>query len=75
MCEMPDRTPLLFLPGLLCDDRLWRDQFAPAALSTGGYVAFEILRQARGRVTRLALLATKAHDVYGLTGERRGQNS
>lgn len=92
---MPDRTPLLFLPGLLCDQRLWRDQTAAlsdvadaqiadltlddsiaamarralatapprlalAALSMGGYVAFEILRQAPERVSRLALLATSA---------------
>lgn len=90
-----DRTPLLFLPGLLCDERLWRDQaqdlsdiaepmiadltqddsipamarralsvapprFALAALSMGGYVAFEILRQAPDRVTRLALFDTSA---------------
>lgn len=86
---------LLFLPGLLCDDRLWRDQvaglsdiatsvvadltvddsipdmaeralsvapekFALIALSMGGYVAFEILRQAPERVTHLALFATSA---------------
>ena len=92
---MTDRTPLLLLPGILCDARLWRDQvigladvasavvadlslddsveamarralaiapprFALAALSMGGYVAFEILRQAPERVTRLALLATSA---------------
>jgi len=92
---MTDRTALLLLPGLLCDERLWRDQvaaledvaeaivadltcddsveamaeralqrapdrFALAALSMGGYVAFEILRQAPQRVTRLALLATSA---------------
>jgi len=92
---MTDRVPLVFLPGLLCDERLWRDQaaalgdvaeasiadltrddsveamarrvlaaaperFALAALSMGGYVAFEILRQAPDRVTRLALVATKA---------------
>lgn len=89
------KTPLLFLPGLLCDARLWRDQatalddiadpliadmtaddsmeamasrilqtaperFALAALSMGGYVAFEILRQAPQRVTRLALIDTSA---------------
>jgi pimeloyl-ACP methyl ester carboxylesterase len=88
-------TPLIFLPGLLCDERLWRDQardladiaapilpdltlddsvagmarrvldaaperFALAALSMGGYVAFEILRQQPQRVTRLALLDTSA---------------
>ena len=87
--------PLLLLPGLLCDERLWRDPahaladvapihhadltrddsvagmaarvlasappvFALAALSMGGYVAFEILRQAPQRVARLALLDTSA---------------
>jgi pimeloyl-ACP methyl ester carboxylesterase len=86
---------LVFLPGLLCDERLWRDQaaalsttvavtmadltqddsvagmaarvlaiaperFSLAALSMGGYVAFEILRQAPERVVRLALLDTSA---------------
>ena len=78
---MPAPSSLLFLPGLLCDDRLWRDQvaalrggiecrvadatqdnglaamaaralaaappsFGLVALSMGGYLAFEILRQA-----------------------------
>ena len=92
---MPDRQPLVFLPGLLCDARLWRDQardladiadpliadltldasvaamaarvlasaperFALAALSMGGYVAFEIMRQAPQRVTKLALFDTGA---------------
>ncbi|WOS62006.1 alpha/beta fold hydrolase [Sinorhizobium fredii] len=89
------KIPLLFLPGLLCDDRLWRDQaialsdiadtqiadltlddsveamarralarapanFALVALSLGGYVAFEILRQASDRVSHLALFDTSA---------------
>ncbi|OHE89931.1 MAG: alpha/beta hydrolase [Lysobacterales bacterium RIFOXYA1_FULL_68_6] len=87
--------PLVLLPGLLCDARLWRDPaaaladlapvhhadltqddsvagmaarvldaappvFALAGLSMGGYVAFEILRQAPQRVARLALLDTSA---------------
>jgi pimeloyl-ACP methyl ester carboxylesterase len=34
--------------------------FALVGLSMGGYIAFEILRQARDRVTRLALLDTNA---------------
>ncbi|MGL5138196.1 MAG: alpha/beta fold hydrolase [Beijerinckiaceae bacterium] len=34
--------------------------FALIGLSMGGYVAFEIMRQARGRVTHLALLDTRA---------------
>ncbi|HJS35223.1 MAG TPA: alpha/beta fold hydrolase [Pseudoxanthomonas sp.] len=87
--------PLLLLPGLLCDERLWQQPavaladvatvhhadltlddsvagmaarvlatappvFALAGLSMGGYVAFEILRQAPQRVARLALLDTSA---------------
>jgi pimeloyl-ACP methyl ester carboxylesterase len=36
------------------------DRFALAGLSMGGYVAFEVLRQAPARVTRLALLDTSA---------------
>jgi len=92
---MAERTPLLLLPGLLCDAGLWVHQsealadvaevqvadltqddrveamaarvlaqaparFALAGLSMGGYVAFEILRQAPERVSRLALLDTTA---------------
>ena len=92
---MADRIPLLLLPGLLCDEALWRHQtetladlaeitvadvtqedqasamvqrilagapeeFALAGLSMGGYLAFEILRQAPDRVKRLALLDTSA---------------
>lgn len=92
---MTDRPTLVLLPGLLCDDRLWKPQvdalvdvadmviadmtrdetmsdmaaralesapenFALAGLSMGGYVAFEIMRMASERVTRLALLDTGA---------------
>ncbi len=87
--------PIVFVPGLLCDERLWRDQridladlgdtmvadvaqddsiagmasrllasapprFRLVGLSMGGYVAFEVLRQARDRVDALALLDTTA---------------
>jgi len=89
--------PLLLLPGLLCDARLWRDclpplgdiaaprvadlaqddsvagmagralalmegeaRFAVAGLSMGGYVALEVWRLAKSRVSRLALLDTSA---------------
>lgn len=86
--------PLVLLPGLLCDARLWRDvteglgprpvliadltrntsiegmaravlatapeRFALAGLSMGGYVAFEILRQAPQRVLRLCVLDSSA---------------
>jgi pimeloyl-ACP methyl ester carboxylesterase len=100
-----NRIPLVFLPGLLCDERLWHAQataladiavpmtanltlddsiagmarrvlgeapprFALAGLSMGGYVAFEILRQAPSRVTRLALFDTTAAPD---TPERRTQ--
>lgn len=90
------RTPLVLVPGLLCDRLLWAPQiaaladlaepwvadhsrhdamaaiarailaeapaerFALAGLSMGGFVAFEIMRQAPQRVTRLALLDTRA---------------
>jgi len=89
------KAPLLLLPGLLCDEELWRyqikalkgladcqvpdltrfdnmnmlaqgvlamapPQFALAGLSMGGYVAFEIMRQAPERVTKLCLLDTSA---------------
>jgi pimeloyl-ACP methyl ester carboxylesterase len=88
-------SPLVLLPGLLCDAALWRAQmddladiasaivadltldtnveamaerilavappsFSLAALSMGGYVAFEIMRRAPERVTRLALFDTQA---------------
>jgi pimeloyl-ACP methyl ester carboxylesterase len=104
------RQTLLLLPGLLCDERLWRDAIAPlhdiadpvvadltrddtvgamaeralaalpegpfalAALSMGGYVAFELLRRAApGRVTRLALLDTSARpDTAEQARRRRG---
>lgn len=89
------RTPLVLLPGLLCDAAIWAPQvaaladvadiaigdltqadsvaalaaqildaappvFALAGFSMGGYVAFEIMRQAPARVSRLALLDTSA---------------
>ena len=104
---MSARTPLVLLPGLLCDAALWRHQtdtladiaeitvadltgddrfddmartvletapetFALAGLSMGGYVAHEIMRQAPGRVTRLALLDTSARaDTPGPSERRR----
>lgn len=90
-----NNLPLVLLPGLLNDHRLWTHaqatfaptrevliadlsqdrsivamaervleqappRFALAALSMGGYVAFEILRRAPDRVARLALLDTMA---------------
>lgn len=99
--------PVVFLPGLLCDQALWRQQvdalsdiaapmiadltlddtveamarrtlavapprFSLASLSMGGYVAFEIMRQAPERVTRLALIDTSARgDTPLRTAQRR----
>ncbi len=93
---MSERSALVLIPGLLCTNRLWRDQvadldavaectvttaqcehdnladitaailaeapdrFSVAGLSFGGYVCFEILRQAPERVERLALMNTRA---------------
>ena len=49
------------------------ERFALAALSMGGYVAFEVMRQAPERVTRLALLDTKARpDTPEQTQRRKG---
>lgn len=47
------------------------ERFAFAGLSMGGYVAFEILRQAPERVTRLALLDTSARPDLPEQSERR----
>ena len=48
-------------------------RFALAGLSMGGYVAFEILRRAAERVTRLALLDTQARaDSEEAKARRRG---
>ena len=105
---MPSATPLLLLPGLLCDTALWQPQidrlagsavctvadltqddslagmarralarmparFALAGLSMGGYVAFEILRQAPQRVTAAVLLSTGARpDTPEQARRRRG---
>ena len=49
------------------------DRFALAGLSMGGYVAFEILRLAPGRVTHLALFDTSARpDTPEAARRRRG---
>lgn len=48
-------------------------RFALLGLSMGGYVAFEILRRASDRVTRLALLDTQARaDTEAAKSRRRG---
>jgi pimeloyl-ACP methyl ester carboxylesterase len=49
-------------------------RFALAGLSMGGYVAFEIVRQAPERVARLALLSTSARlDPQEISERRRRQ--
>jgi len=103
---MPKKIPLLFFPGLLCDEALWRhqiksletmaecrvadltghdridalaratlatapQQFALVGLSMGGYVAFEIMRQAPERVLKLCLLDTSARTDTPEQSERR----
>lgn len=103
----PALEPLVLLPGLLCDQSLWRQQvealadiaaplvadltlddsveamarrtlavapprFSLAALSMGGYVALEIMRQAPERVSRLALIDTSARgDTPARTVQRQ----
>src|SRR5512135_1268766 len=46
-------------------------RFALAGLSMGGFIAFEIMRQAPERVTRLALLNTQARPDTPEAGARR----
>ncbi|HLY53085.1 MAG TPA: alpha/beta hydrolase, partial [Steroidobacteraceae bacterium] len=49
-------------------------RFALAGLSMGGYICFEILRQAPGRVAKLALLDTSARaDTPEASAMRRSQ--
>jgi pimeloyl-ACP methyl ester carboxylesterase len=49
-------------------------RFALAGLSMGGYIAFEMLRQAAGRIARLALLDTSARaDTPEQTATRKEQ--
>ncbi len=56
--------------------RILRDappRFALAGLSMGGYIAFEILRQASARVAKLALLDTQAQPDTAEQSVRRRQ--
>jgi pimeloyl-ACP methyl ester carboxylesterase len=49
-------------------------RFALAGHSMGGYIAFEIMRQAEGRVAKLALINTQARpDTPEATSVRRGR--
>lgn len=99
--------PLVFLPGMMCDARLFGPQtayfsgrrvvhhapiscadrmqalaaevlaqaperFALAGLSMGGIVAMEVLRQAPGRVERIALLDTNPLAEDDVVKARRG---
>ena len=99
--------PLILLPGMMCDARLFAPQiaalsrrlpvmaapigahdtmaalaadvlaaapprFALAGLSMGGIVAMEVVRQARDRVTRLALLDTNPLAELAAVQARRG---
>ena len=100
-------TPLVLLPGMMCDARLFGPQiaalsgstalhlppihaqdtvqalaaavldgapprFALAGLSMGGIVAMEVVAQAPGRVTRLALLDTNPEAEAEAVRKRRG---
>lgn len=47
------------------------ERFALAGLSMGGYVAFEVMRRAPGRVTRLALIDTQARPDLPEQAQRR----
>ncbi len=73
-CSVADLTASDSIAGLARDalDQAPGRRFALAAHSMGGYVAFEILRQAPERVERLALLNTNARpDSPESTANRR----
>lgn len=81
LTTLADMVPML-VPDLSEDDHLGAaaqrvlraapDRFSLAGLSMGGYIAFEVLRQAPDRVARLALVSTTAHpDRSERTKERR----
>lgn len=52
-----DRTPLLFLPGLLCDARLWRDQVEGLSAQTAPVVADLTLNSSLPAMAARALAA------------------
>ncbi|MCR0980547.1 alpha/beta hydrolase [Roseomonas populi] len=54
------RTPLLLLPGLLCDERLWRDQLAGLADLAEPVVADVTLDDSLGAMAERALAAMDA---------------
>src|SRR5512133_2094151 len=67
----PDDTMAAIAARILADAP---PRFALVGLSMGGYICFEILRQAPDRVDRLALLDTSAHpDTPELTRRRQAQ--
>jgi pimeloyl-ACP methyl ester carboxylesterase len=60
-CHVADHTTADTMAGIAGSIlRNAPDEFALAGLSMGGYIAFEMLRQAPDRITRLALLDTNA---------------
>ena len=74
-CWVADHTQSTTMAGVAAD--VLRDapfeRFALAGLSMGGYVALEVVRQARQRVQRLALLDTTARaDTAEQRAKRRG---
>lgn len=73
-CRVPDLATQDSVAAMAADVlALMPDRFALAGLSMGGYVAFEILRQAPSRVAALALLDTTARpDTGAQTARRRG---
>ena len=60
-CRIADHTRSETMAGIAQDIlREAPEKFLLCGLSMGGYIAFEIMRQAPGRVTKLALLDTQA---------------
>lgn len=64
---MSDCNPLLFLPGLLCDERLWRDQAAALTDAADARIAHVLTPPAESRAIVRAIPGASLH-VFGRCG-------
>ena len=72
VADLRERHSIEDMAASVLRDSSW-EQFALAGLSMGGYVALEIMRQAPQRVTKLALLDTRARAEMPEETQRRRQ--
>ena len=72
VADLTEQESMQDMAASVLRDAPWKE-FALAGLSMGGYVAQELLRQAPQRVTKLALLDTRARPEQPEETERRQQ--